>query len=187
MGVTTLLALDLASRSSGWCCGDGLTVPIADAWTMPEVGDADGADYGALLSALKAYLDAAFVRFPTIQAVGYEAPIVIHRGPRTDPLWKLRLLLPLGPFVEWYCRDVAGVPCHEIGVQEAKKEITGKANAEKEDIARIAEKCGLVLPTAGRLDASDAWAVWKRMLRAYSPAVSAQWDRRIHSPRGALI
>jgi hypothetical protein len=192
-----VLGLDPASRSFGWTCGAGDRVPDCGAWDIPSVSfEAGGADYGQLLSTLKTYLDVAFRTYPDIGAVGYESPLLIkQRRDKNgeslygDTLAKLRLLYPLGAFVEWYCRDIAHVPCHEIGVQEAKTEITGNRNAEKEDIALIAEKCGLVLPKGKpqRHDASDSWAVWKRLLRYYDPNLSAAWDKKIHTPRGALL
>jgi hypothetical protein len=192
-----LLGLDLASRLSGWCCGDGSEPPLAGAWPFEKVTtEGDGADYGHLLSQLYGYLEVTFRRFPDIVAVGYEAPILITRRKNKssddeerppDSLWKLRLLYPLGAFTEWYCRDIAKVPCHEITVQEAKSEVTNNRHAEKEDIARIAEKCGVVLPKVGRLDAGDSFAVWKRLLRGYNKEASARWDKLIFTPQGALL
>lgn len=184
-----ILGLDLASRLSGWTCGDGTEAPSCGAWPFPELGIP--ADHGLMLSTLFDYLSVTFQRFPTIAYVGFEAPILITNrgGDREygDTLAKLRLLYPLGAFVSWYCRDVAHVPCEEVTVQEAKTEITGSPHGEKEEIARLAVHCGLVLPMQGRLDASDAWSVWKTLLRRHSPARSAEWDQRISTGRGRLL
>lgn len=180
------LGLDLASHTSGYCCGDGSEPPVAGCWEFPDVTSADGADYGLLLSALYLHLQTAFRRWPDIAAVGYEAPILVGRSKNSkhaSKLSTLRLLYPMGPFVEWCCRDIYRVPCHEIGVQEAKKEITGSPTGEKKDIAMIVERCGVVLPKVGRLDAGDSVAVWKRLLRAYSPNLSARWDAAIHGKK----
>lgn len=188
-----ILGLDTSSTITGWTCGDGSRAPVCDVWRFEPVSFDDGADYGYLLSQLYEHLGIVFRRFPTIRAVGYEGPILINTwrnpdkgGRPPDSLSKLRLLYPLGPFVEWYCRDIAGVPYHEVGVKEAKKEITGNGNAEKEDIAKIAERCGVILPKVGRTDASDSWAVWKRLLRHYDPRASERWDSAIHSKRSLL-
>lgn len=176
-----LLGLDLASKTSGFCVGDGAQVPTADVWRFPEVTDEHGADYGALLDALYQNLNTVLDRFQ-VEAVAYEAPIKVP----IDTLAKLRLLYPLGAFVEWVCRQ-RDIPCGEFTVQEVKAEVTGNANASKEDIAFVAEKCGVVLPKVGRLDAGDAWAVWKRLLRHYDPKTAARWDSAIYGSRGGLL
>lgn len=185
-----LLGLDLASRLSGYCVGDGAGLPEAGAWAFPSLTDEDGTDYGLMLEVLETYLDTVFDRFD-VGAVAYEAPILITHANKNreyvDTLHKLRLLYPLGPFVEWYCRTRKRVPCHEIPVPEVKTEVTGDSNAKKEDIAFVAERCGVVLPKVGRLDGADAWAVWKRLLRHYDPAASARWDSRIYGSRGGLL
>jgi hypothetical protein len=187
-----LLGLDLASRLTGWCAGDGAQIPQCGAWKFPPI---DG-DYGLLLATLQDYLDAVFGRF-TPGAVAYEAPILIARRRGVDPLdergfgdtlGKLRLLYPMGAFVEFYCRR-AGVPCYEVTVAEIKKEVTGNRYAEKQDLIGIAEKCGLVLPSVsnGADDAADAFGAWLLLLRSHDKARSAEWDRRIWTPRGALL
>lgn len=194
--MTVLLGLDLASRLTGWCCGDGAQDPALGVWEFPNIRDADGEyDYGLLLATLEDYLGAAFARFSP-GAVAYEAPLLITAGRRGvdlqarsfgDNLSKLRLLYPLGAFVEWYCHR-RGVPCHEVTVPEVKAEVTNDRHADKETIAQVAEGCGLVLPTGpGRLDAADAFAVWKRLLRSYNAARSAEWDTRIQASKGGLL
>lgn len=188
-----LLGLDLASRLTGWCAGDGRQVPQCGAWAFPKV---DG-DYGLLLCTLEDYLNAAHARF-AFQALAYEAPILITRGRRGadpfqertfgDTLAKLRLLYPLGAFVEWWCRR-RGVECFEVTVSDIKREVTGNRHAEKQDLIAIAEKCGLQLPSPsqGADDAADAFGAWLLLLRAFDKTLSAEWDRRIWTPRGALL
>lgn len=185
-----LLGLDPAPHLTGYCVGDGSVPPIAGAWSLPDVTTKEGADYGWLLDSLHDYLDITFNRFPNISAAGYESPILMTRGPGRpygDKLSTLRLIYPLGPHIEWYCRRIAHVPCHEITLQDAKKEITGNVHAEKEDIALLAEKCGVILPKAGRHDAGDGFAVWKRLLRNYDRVQSERWDVLIRRPKGALL
>lgn len=181
-----LLGLDLASRLTGWCAGDGSGVPEVGAWTFPPV---DG-DYGLLLATLEDYLDVAFGRFAPTE-VAYEAPILIARGKGKrrygDKLSTLRLLYPMGAFVEWYCRR-AGTPCYEVTVSEIKREVTGNSYAAKDDLVAVARHCGLQLPPGeSAKDAADAWGAWLVLLRTTDKALSAAWDRRIYTPRGALI
>lgn len=185
-----LLGLDPAPHLTGYCVGDGSVPPIAGAWSLPDVTTKEGADYGWLLDSLHDYLDITFNRFPNIEAVGFEAPILKLRtatNPYGDKLSTLRLIYPLSAHIEFYCRRVAKVEYFEFTLQEAKKEITGNVHAEKEQIAKLAEKCGVVLPVAGRLDASDAWAVWKCLLRASHRPQSERWDKLIRSPKGVLL
>lgn len=181
-----LLFLDLASKLTGWCAGDGHAIPDCGAWKFPDVG----ADYGLLLETLEGYLDVAFQRFAP-DAVGFEAPILIARGKGNrrygDKLSTLRLLYPMSAFVEWYCRK-AKVPCAEVLVSQIKKEVTGNSYAAKDDIVAVARKCGLILPTGpGAMDAADAWGGWLLLLRHYDKATSAEWDKRIWTPKGALL
>lgn len=181
-----LLGLDLASRLTGWCAGSGPAVPACDAWEFPPING----DYGLLLTTLEDYLDVVFGRFQP-EAVAYEAPILIARGRGAhrygDKLSTLRLLYPMGAFVEWYCLR-RSVPCFEVTVSEIKKEVTGNAYAPKDDLVAIAEKCGLALPNGpGSMDAADAFGAWLLLLRHYDKARSAEWDRRIWQPKGALL
>lgn len=196
-----ILALDLASKLSGWCCGDGRQVPLVGEWTFPDIRDEEGAcDYGKLLAALEDYLDGAFRTFDP-EVVGFEAPLLITRGRRRaagafdpederafgDTLGKLRLLYPMPAFVEWYCFR-RSVPCHEVSVGDIKAEVTGDRYAEKDELVQIARRCGLILPAGdGARDATDAWGGWLILLRAYSPELSAEWDTRIWTSRGALL
>lgn len=186
-----LLGLDLASRLSGWCCGDGAQIPECGAWEFPKI---DG-DYGLLLATLDDYLNIAHQRFG-FQAVSYEAPILIARGRNGerygDDLGKLRLLYPMGAFVEYWCRR-HDVECWEVTIQEIKKEVTGNVHAAKDDMVAMARKCGLALPEGsyeGRVraeDAADAWGAWLLLLRYLDKGRSSEWDRRIWTPRGALL
>lgn len=181
-----LLAFDFASHITGVCCGDGSEPAFTEALEHPEVTTKEGADYGLLLSSVYVYMQSAFRRWPDIGAVGYEQPLLITKSKNRkygDKLSTLRLLYPMGAFCEWACRDVFGVPCHEIPVKEAKAEVTGNANAKKEAVAFVAEKCSVKLPVIGRLDCGDAWSVWARMLRSYDPEAAELLAKRIYGPR----
>lgn len=189
-----LLGLDLASRLTGWCVGDGSSVPACGAWSFPPVKAEDGShDFGLLLATLDEYLTNCHARRP-FEAVSYEAPILVfqRRGPdgavaRNDNLGTLRLLYPLGAFVEYWCH-IRSIPCFEVSVQAIKKEVGGHRHAAKADLVFVAERAGLKLPPgAGREDAADAFGAWLCLLRHLHSARSADWDRRIYSPRGALL
>lgn len=181
-----LIGLDLASRLTGWCAGDGSGVPEVGAWPLEEVKG----DYGFLLWQLDQYLTVAFNRFnPT--ALAYEAPILIARGKGKrqygDKLSTLRLLYPMGAYVELFGRR-AGVPVYEVTVSEIKREVTGNSYAPKDDMVAAARHCGLQLPTGpGAMDAADAWGAWLLLLRSTDKARSLEWDKRIYTPRGALL
>lgn len=180
-----LLGLDLASRLTGWCCGSGQDVPECGAWPFDPI---DG-DYGLLLHQLDEYLQVAFQRFQPTH-VAYEAPLLIARPnaqrPYADKLSTLRLLYPMGAFVEFSCRR-ANIPCYEVLVSEIKKEVTGNAYAPKGDLVTIAEKCGLTLPKGpASMDAADAWGAWLLLLRAFDKNLSATWDARIWGPQRLL-
>lgn len=167
------------------CCGDGSEPPVTDAWLFPEVTSKQGADYGLLLDALDLFLQGAFRRWPDIAAVGFEAPILIGKSvgsKHASKLSTLRLLYPMGAFVEYFCRR-CNIPCHEVGVQEAKAEVTGKPNAKKEEVSLLAEKCGVKLPVIGRHDAGDSWSVWARLLRYYDPAAAERLAKQIYGPQ----
>lgn len=190
-----VLGLDLASRLSGWCVGDGAEPPTCGGWPFPPVKDGDAYDYGLLLTTLDDYLTTCHERF-RFECVAYEAPILVFRRKGqdgqhhyNDNLTKLRLLYPLGAFVEFWCKR-RGIEVFEVSVQAIKKELGGHRHAEKADLVYAAERCGVRLPVAiahGREDAADAFGAWLLLLRHASPARSAEWDRRLYSPRGSLL
>lgn len=189
--MTFLLGLDLGSRLSGWCAGDGAGVPEVGALEFGSIGNPlDGWDYGLLLDSFDEKLTAIFGRFPEIEAVVYEAPIHIPKGqsrPYGDTLHKMRLLYPMGAFLEFACRR-REVECFEVQIADIKCEVTGNRHAEKDDLVAVAEKCGLGLPAGdARKDAADAWGAWLLGLRYYDKLRSQEWDRRIGASQGALL
>lgn len=181
-----LAGLDLASRLCGACVGDGAGLPHADTWEFAPCGE----DYGALLVQLDDYLTVTHTRFG-IEAVAYEAPILIARGRNGerygDNLRKLRLLYPLGAHVEFWCKRRA-IPCFEVSIAAVKKEVTGNAYAAKDDMVAIARKIGMQLPPGEKAkDAADALGAWLLLLREMNPAKSQDFDRLIWTPKGALL
>lgn len=178
---------DLGPNLTGVTVGDGYSIPHCDAWRFDPVGD----NYGALLIQFEQYLDVLWGRFP-ISAVAFETPMLIARPtkkrPYADKLSTLRRIYPMGAFLEWYFIK-REVPVSEASAFDLKREVTGNAMADKEDVARVAEMCGVALPTGpGRLDAGDSWAGWVLTLRHYDKTASAKWDARIWSKgRGELL
>lgn len=185
-----LLGLDLGSRSTGWCCGDGRSTPRCGAWSLGAERKADGShDYGALLAGLGDYLDVGHRRFG-FTALAYEAPLLITRRPLEDgygdTLAKLRLLYPLGAFVELWARRHA-VSYREKTVQSIKSTLAGDRFAGKPAMVAAAEACGLKLPADGADDAADSFGVWLLLLQDLDRATFAHWDQRLSTSRGGLI
>lgn len=179
-----LLGLDLASRFTGWCAGDGGAVPGLGAWRFPAI---DG-DYGLLLEVLYQHLGAAHARW-RFDAVAYESPILIsgrNNPDRSDNLHTLRLLYPMGAFVEWWARR-EGIACYEVSVADVKIGLTGKQHATKEEMMAVVQHMGLSLPPLGADDAADAFAVWLSLLRDQSRGIATVWDSRVAIAQGGRL
>lgn len=173
-----IVSLDLATRLTGWTAGRGDTTPDCGVWEFPQCGD----DLGRMLCVLDDFLTITVDRFkPTVMV--YEAPILR----RIDDLLKVRKLYSLGSHVEFVCRR-RGIECHEVSIAAIKKEVTGNAFAEKDDMVAVARTVGLTLPKGpGAKDAADSFGGWLLALRHYEPEFSAAWDKRIWSGRSALL
>lgn len=177
----SVLALDLATRKTGWCAGDGASVPVAGAWLFNQVGEA----YGRLGAAMWFNLDSMALRYPDLELVLVEAPI-LKPGDKLDTL---RKLYGMSFTVETWCA-LRGIRCAEAGVKRIKKELAGLSHASKTEMVVAAEKCGVVLPPTkadGKEDAADAFGGWLIGLRAINRPASAQWDRRLWSSRNTNL
>jgi hypothetical protein len=184
-----ICGLDLGSRLTGWCVGDGRTVPSCGAFEFPQVG----ADLGALGDLLWRNLDSLWRDYP-FRRIMLEAPILIVNDRRrgTDNLLKLRKLYGISFVVEtWARRHPSGpILVEETSLQSLKKELAGSVKADKAAMVAVAERLGLRLPehlSHGREDAADAFAAWLVGLRFYAKPESARWDQAIYSRRGFLI
>jgi Holliday junction resolvasome RuvABC endonuclease subunit len=179
------LALDIGMTSTGWCAGVGNSIPACGAWPFAPVGD----DLGALGDALHDYLNAALDRYRPDLLV-YESPIVIHnrngKGNRADKLPFLRKRLGMDFYVETVATR-RGIIVRDVSIQEIKKELTGRADAGKDDMVAVARKCGLALPAKGTDDAADAFGAWLFALRTQDRAAAARFDRLIYGHRGGLL
>ena len=172
------LGLDLASRLSGWCCGSGEEIPICGAHPLPGTSDV-----GQLQVELCDLLNVLHRRF-SFTHIAFEAPILVANR---DTVQKLRALYGLGSFTEFWAKK-RGIPCVDKSVQQIKRELTGNAIAEKDDMVAVARKVGLDLPAGEKAkDAADAFGVWLLVLRDHNRSLSAEWDRRVWTPRGALL
>lgn len=172
-----ILFLDLGTHKTGYCLGDGLSVPLCG--TVRLTGPAD---LGGLLTGLETALSDLSVH-GQIEVVGYESPITLRR----DSLASKRSLYSLGAFVEWWALKQSA-KCFESSPQALKKELTGKHNASKSDMVAMAKKCGINLPHGALAeDAADAFAGWLIALRVYNKAARLKWDRRLYGSRGALL
>lgn len=183
-----ILSFDLATRLTGYCAGNGHTHPVADAFRMAQHGE----DIGAMLGELDEKLNILIDRFhPTL--IVFEAPILPSGGRRGQTvmgsLLTRRKLMNLSGHLEFVCNR-RGITCGEEQVRTIKKELAGTTKASKDDMVFAAEKLGIVLPetqAAGREDAADAVGIWLLGLRHVNRALSAQWDRRLYSARGAML
>lgn len=183
-----LLGLDLAPRKCGWCAGPGRDIPLAGGFRLTsDLNDLEG-----LLEETRTYLDVIITRFrPT--AVMIESPILPGSqgaGPVMGSLAQRRAQMGQNAFVKWLVRYGHDIPVAEIDLWQIKLALTGSKQAEKADMVKAAEKAGIVLPSVladGREDAADAVGVWLCLLRQQDKTLSADWDRRIFSTRGALL
>ncbi len=173
------MGIDPGSQKMGFAVGDGTGLPICGAWRFDQTGD----DLGAMLAQLDDRLEETITQHG-VQEISYEAPILL----RHDTLGRLRKTLSLGAHVEFVCHRM-GIPCSEVSLRDAKKELAGFGQAEKSDMVSAAVKLGVTLPAtkaAGREDAADALAVFLLLLRKRSRGLSYEFDRRLYGVRGQL-
>lgn len=205
-----ILGLDLATRLTGYCVGNGRAHPTASAWRWPHVED----DLGMLGALVRSDLT-PLIRGHGVTHVIYEKPILVvapgadapdldtpavwkgrrggkqrRPGQRTDNLATIRKLYCLGGFVELVCRDL-GVVCQEEDLGRVKKELTGDRHADKDRMVAAALACGIELPetlAAGQRDAADAFACWLVGVRLHTEfKVATAWDQRVYRARGGLL
>lgn len=175
-----VLFFDLAPGMSGYCVGDGQSVPVCGAWMFPKVGS----DLGALGHAMAAQTR-ALIREHQPGMVGYESPILLPHDNKED----LRRIFGLGLVVEMVCQEREfALPCGEADLRRMKSLITGNPHAKKPDVARIISTVlAIPLPRTieeGRHDAADAASGWLLTLSEFDPEAAGPWLARL---RGGLI
>jgi Holliday junction resolvasome RuvABC endonuclease subunit len=183
-----LMGFDLAPRKCGWCAGTGEVVPTAGGFRLPGLD----ADLGYLMDALKERVEPLLDLYRPTQVI-YESPI-LPAGPRfkasvMGSLEQRRAQFGQGAFFEWLCRQ-RSIPCVEASVWDVKQALTGSKGADKDQMVAAALRLGVRLPdlmVEGREDAADAVGAWLVGVRHYAKQYLPDWDRRVHSRRGALL
>lgn len=178
-----VLGLDTGVTVTGWCAGSGDTVPECGVFTFGGMDQPDGVLGQKVIAGMRILMD----RFKPALVVRERSILVVGRGGRTDNPAFLRKRYGMDFLIDTFC-EMRGVPCEDRSLQAIKREVTGNPKAEKGALVEVARKCGLELPPGpAAKDASDAWGAWLLGLRVQSPALSRDWDRRIWSPRGAML
>lgn len=177
-----ILGLDVAKRC-GFAYGDGSALPTFGTYEGDPAGEELGL-YGRafrnwlrdLVLRLKADAEA---RGQTLRVI-FEAPVFpkpfLEKGTgriiQHASIKDRRQLYGLAMLVEVVCGDL-GVPCYEEPVQALKQALTGKGNAEKDDMVRAAKKMGANVQFH---DEADAIAAWLIGVRIYARQHLHRWD-----------
>jgi hypothetical protein len=193
-----IIGWDLAPRKCGWCAGDGASVPLAGGFRLPGIGD----NIGQLLDELKQQVDVIHNRFDP-DVVMFESPILPSgHGPAVmGSLDQRRVQMSQSAFLEWLVLDRARrlgrhIICEEADVYEVKYALTGRkrpgktSQEQKDAMVAAALKIGVSLPIHkidGREDAADAVGAWLVGVRYHAKKYLPEWDRRVWSPKGALL
>lgn len=156
-----ILALDCAT-STGWCAGDGSAVPILGSVQMPS-----GVEPGPFCDFWRRWIEHHLADIkPSI--VIFEAPFIHSNMNGTT----MRKLIGLANETEVACLR-ARIPCEETTPSHVKKVLTGDGRAEKPDMMRMAQKCGLKPKTH---DEADAFGVWIAALHHHARQYQQHWD-----------
>lgn len=199
-----LLGLDLAT-TTGWCAGDGSSLPSLGSFTMPKSTDelGDFADFyfrwlHGKITELQMEADVetqagtygARSVDPKALIIVFEAPIL--PGARFDPVKNrmvqqtniatTRKLQGLAFVTEMVARQ-RNCLAEECSLSTVKKEVGGGGKADKADMMAVAKKCGLNPPTH---DAADAFGVWILAMRAYARQYQHAWDKKLYGGRGLV-
>lgn len=177
------LFYDIAPNLTGFCGGDGKSLPVSDAWRFPPCGD----DFGRLAIAMEDQVRAHVAHFDP-DAVGYEAPLLLPH----DALFDLRRIYGLGMELERVCIRIGEergrpLPCAEVSHRKIKHLATGDQYAKKPAVIAAAAAAGFVLPRTmdeGRGDAADAAVGWVLLMDDIDPAAASPWIARF---RGTLL
>lgn len=199
-----LLGLDIAT-TTGWCAGDGSSLPSLGSFTMPKVTD-DLGDYGdfyfrwlhAKITELQDEAEAettpgvygARLVDPKAVIIVFEAPLlpparydpVKNRMVQQTNAYTTRKLQGLAMLTEVVGRQRNCVT-EEINLATVKKQVGGTGSAGKADMMAVAKKCGLNPPTH---DAADAFGVWILAMRAYARQYQHIWDQRLYGGKGLV-
>lgn len=162
-----IVGLDLAT-STGFCYGDGASLPIVGSERMPSTGE----EVGPFLDHFDRWLR---VKLETVRPdlVGFEAPILSGRGTH---IMTSRKLQGLAGLVEMQCYRF-GIECQEVGLQTVKRELTGHGRADKVQMKAAARAYGLTLSEGFESeDEADAFGVWLVAVRCNRPQHAIRWE-----------
>lgn len=186
-----ILALDLGT-STGFAYGVGDSLPHVGNVRMPTTGD----DVGAFLAFFRDWFVPTARRLEP-RLVAFEAPILpmpkvsidwSKRPPKPKiemqtNIMTTRKLQSLAGVLELMCADLK-IPCFEVQLNTAKKELTGHGHAEKADMLRVARAQGLDLSTGREaFDEADAFAAWLVAIRYHAKEFVPYWDQRLWGRR----
>jgi crossover junction endodeoxyribonuclease RuvC len=188
-----ILGLDVATRC-GWAYGDGSALPTFGTYEGLPCGD----DLRPYFRAFRNWLRDLILRLKaeaeakgqTLRVI-FEAPVFpkpfIKQVPGRKPqivqhasIKDRRRLYGLVAIVELVCGDL-GVNPYEEPVQALKQALTGRGDAEKDDMVRAARKMGAAVQYH---DEADAIAAWLIGVRIYHRKHLHHWDALLYG-RGA--
>lgn len=166
-----ILAFDCAT-ATGWCAGDGSTVPILGSVTMPTQ-----VEIGPFLDFWHRWVNRHLAEIaPSV--VIFEAPFM-HANMNGHTT---RKLVGLAGVLEMAC-CAAKIPCEETSPSHVKKVLTGSGKSEKPDMMRVARKCGL---TPKSFDEADAFGVWLAGVHVHAKQHQGDWDKKLYSGKALL-
>jgi hypothetical protein len=177
-----IFAFDIATRSTGWCVGDGAEMPVVDYWQYEHVGDY----LSDLARVFRADLNRLEDRFGSPTHVVYEAPILTPH----DRLLPLRKIYGMGMVLEeWATDEGRGAICEEIDLRTIKSRLTGSHKADKSQIVKMARAVGIRLPPGdGAKDAADAFGAWLAGgVDHHAKQHQQKWDTLLYTGRGRLV
>lgn len=172
---------DIATRSTGWCAGDGSGRPVLGAFQYQHVN----VELGRLAVLWEEDLDRLALRFGKPRVVAYEKPILTPR----DTCLPLRKIYGMGMQLERWCLE-RGVLCVEVSLYDIKLRVAGRKKAEKDELVHVVrDKLQIAVPEGEqRKDACDAFGAWLcGCVDHYAKEHRPRWDAALYGQRGALL
>lgn len=167
-----LLSFDLATKT-GWCAGDGSSLPTLGNFAIPSTHREIGAFVAHLEDRAAAVI--AEVR-PTL--ISFEAPLV---GPQASADTR-RKLIGIAAGLEVVAFRL-GLPIREASISEGKEALTGYGDASKQEMVDACRRYGLnpvvyVKDGEENSDEADAMGCWLATGRKLRPAAFRAFDRQ---------
>lgn len=196
---TVILGLDVAG-CTGWAQGDGTRRPTVGHWKLDATVDEE---LGPYFLEFRNHLVRKFWELLTLVGwtegeptrpfagkitVLFEAPVfpkpflkagrIIQHASIKDR----RKIYGLVALVEMTCLEF-GIRCEEVSVAEVKQQLTGKGNAEKEDMVAAAERMGCTITVH---DEADAVGVFLCGVRHHAKKNLPLMDQLLYGRKGLL-